>query len=90
MPAYDHCDPLQATCISDASNSINLLETIVNEDQVKGRAKEAKGKVKEVAGKIIGNKTQETKGKVEKTVGKVQKDLGDLANEGEKDSKKGA
>jgi uncharacterized protein YjbJ (UPF0337 family) len=68
---------------------INISETVVNKDQLEGRAKEAKGKVKEVAGKIVGNKTQETKGKVEKSVGKVQKDLGDLANEVEKDSKKG-
>jgi uncharacterized protein YjbJ (UPF0337 family) len=57
------------------------LETAMNKDQVKGRAKEVKGKVKEVTGKVTGNKTQEVKGKVEKNLGKAQAGYGDLKSE---------
>jgi len=58
----------------------------MNNDQVKGRIKEAKGKAKQVAGNVVGNKKLEEKGKVQKDVGKVQAGYGDLKH----DLKKGA
>lgn len=53
----------------------------MNNDQVKGRIKEAEGKTKQVAGKVVGNKSLEEKGKVQKAVGKVQAGYGDLKND---------
>ena len=50
----------------------------MNEDQVKGRFKEATGKVKEIAGKVVGNNDLEQKGKIENTKGKVQAEYGDV------------
>ena len=58
----------------------------MNNDQVKGRVKEAEGKAKQVAGNVGGNKKLEEKGKVQKDVGKVQAGYGDLKH----DLKKGA
>jgi uncharacterized protein YjbJ (UPF0337 family) len=58
----------------------------MNNDQVKGRIKEAEGKAKQVAGNVVGNKKLEEKGKVQKDVGKVQAGFGDLKH----DLKKGA
>jgi uncharacterized protein YjbJ (UPF0337 family) len=58
----------------------------MNNDQVKGRIKEAKGKAKQVAGNVVGNKKLEEKGKLQKDVGKVQAGYGDLKH----DLKKGA
>ncbi|GAC1412830.1 MAG: hypothetical protein NVSMB6_14740 [Burkholderiaceae bacterium] len=58
----------------------------MNNDQVKGRIKEAQGKAKEVAGNLVGNKKLEEKGKMQKQFGKVQAGYGDLKN----DLKKGA
>lgn len=53
----------------------------MNNDQVKGRVKEAEGKAKQVAGKVVGNKTLEEKGKLQKNVGKAQAGYGDLKND---------
>ncbi len=53
----------------------------MNEDQVKGRVKEAEGKVMEIAGRIIGNKSLEEKGKAIKAVGKIQAGNGDQQSE---------
>lgn len=53
----------------------------MNNDQVKGRVKEAEGKAKQVAGKVVGNKSLEEKGKVQKTFGKAQAGYGDLKND---------
>ena len=53
----------------------------MNNDQVKGRIKEAEGKTKQVAGKVVGNKSLEEKGNVQKAVGKVQAGYGDLKND---------
>ena len=54
------------------------LEGIMNEDQVRGRIKQAKGKVKKAAGKAVGNRDLERKGKIQNTCGKVQAKYGDL------------
>jgi uncharacterized protein YjbJ (UPF0337 family) len=53
----------------------------MNNDQVKGRVKQAEGKAKQIAGKAVGNKSLEEKGKVQKTLGKAQAGYGDLKND---------
>jgi uncharacterized protein YjbJ (UPF0337 family) len=50
----------------------------INNDQLKGRIKEAGGKIKESAGKLMGNQALEAKGKVQKTFGAVQAKFGDV------------
>jgi uncharacterized protein YjbJ (UPF0337 family) len=60
---------------------MNYQETDMNNDQVKGRIKEAEGKAKQVAGNVVGNKKLEEKGKVQKDVGKVQAGFGDLKHD---------
>jgi uncharacterized protein YjbJ (UPF0337 family) len=56
-------------------------ETIVNEDQIRGRADQVKGKVKEVVGNAVGDKAMEKKGKLRKIKGKSQAAYGDLKEE---------
>jgi uncharacterized protein YjbJ (UPF0337 family) len=58
--------------------NIHYQVSIMNKEQIKGRAKEAKGKVKEVVGKVVGNKDLEQEGKIQKTGGKAQAGYGDL------------
>ena len=50
----------------------------MNEDQVRGRIKEAKGEVQNVAGKIVGDKKLERKGKIQNVSGRIQAGYGDL------------
>ena len=50
----------------------------INQDQVKGRAKEAAGKVQEVAGKVVGSKDQQIKGNIHKNEGAAQEKFGDV------------
>jgi uncharacterized protein YjbJ (UPF0337 family) len=50
----------------------------VNNDQVKGRAKEVEGKINEVAGKAVGDKKLEVKGKVQQIGGEARAKLGDV------------
>ena len=50
----------------------------MNEDQVRGRIKEAKGELRNVAGKIVGNKKMERKGLIQNVSGKIQTGYGDL------------
>jgi uncharacterized protein YjbJ (UPF0337 family) len=70
----------------DASGGIEMNQEMdMNNDQVKGRMKQAQGKTKQVAGKVVGNKTLEEKGKIQNAVGKVQASYGDL----KQDLKKG-
>jgi len=59
----------------------------MNEDQVKGRAKQAEGQTKKTLGKVTGNKSLEERGKLQKGIGKAQSDIGDL-RENLKDSLK--
>lgn len=49
----------------------------MNNDQVKGTAKDIAGKVQETAGEIIGSKEQKVKGLAKQVEGKVQKNVGD-------------
>lgn len=50
----------------------------MNEDQVKGVAKDIAGKVQEQAGKLVGSKEQQIKGLSKQISGKVQKGIGDV------------
>ena len=48
----------------------------MDEDRIKGSAKQAKGAIKEVAGKLTGDVKTQAEGKAEKTAGKVQNAVG--------------
>ena len=50
----------------------------MNQDQVKGVAKDIAGKVQEEAGKLVGSKEQQIKGLSKQISGKVQKGVGDV------------
>jgi uncharacterized protein YjbJ (UPF0337 family) len=49
----------------------------MNEDQVKGVAKDIAGKIQEEAGRLVGSKEQQVKGLSKQISGKVQKGVGD-------------
>jgi len=49
----------------------------MNEDQVKGWAKQAGGKIKEITGKVIGNERLIDDGQIEMELGKTLSDYGD-------------
>lgn len=49
----------------------------MNQDQVKGVAKDIAGKVQEGAGKLIDSKEQQAKGLAKQVEGKAEKALGD-------------
>lgn len=50
----------------------------MNEDQVKGWAKQAGGKIKEITGKVIGNERLIDDGRIEMELGKTLSDYGDM------------
>jgi uncharacterized protein YjbJ (UPF0337 family) len=50
----------------------------MNEDQIKGKAKDIGGKVQEEAGKVVGSSEQQAKGLSKQVEGKVQEKAGDL------------
>lgn len=50
----------------------------MNQDQVKGSAKDMAGKVQQKVGQLTGNKTQEAKGAAKQVEGKVQKGVGNV------------
>ncbi|QPI52870.1 CsbD family protein [Massilia antarctica] len=49
----------------------------MNEDQVKGKAKDIGGKIQEEVGKVVGSSEQQAKGLSKQVEGKVQEKLGD-------------
>lgn len=49
----------------------------MNEDQVKGVAKDIAGKIQEEAGRLVGSKEQQVKGLSKQISGKMQKGVGD-------------
>ena len=49
----------------------------MNEDQVKGVAKDIAGKVQETVGEVVGSKDQQAKGLAKQVEGKTEKTLGD-------------
>jgi uncharacterized protein YjbJ (UPF0337 family) len=55
--------------------------TIMNKDQVNGRAETLKGDVKEAAGKVVGNERLTAEGQAEQVTGKVQSKVGDVKND---------
>lgn len=50
----------------------------MNQDQIKGGAKDLAGKVQEEAGKLTGSKEHEAKGLGKQVAGKAQKAVGDV------------
>ncbi|MGZ5201720.1 MAG: CsbD family protein [Telluria sp.] len=50
----------------------------MNDDQIKGKAKDIGGKVQEEVGKAIGSSEQQAKGLSNQVEGKVQEKYGDL------------
>jgi uncharacterized protein YjbJ (UPF0337 family) len=50
----------------------------MNEDQIKGKAKDIGGKVQEEFGKAVGSSEQQAKGLGKQVEGKVQEKAGDL------------
>lgn len=50
----------------------------MNEDQIKGKAKDIGGKIQEEVGKVTGSSEQQAKGLGNQAKGKVQEKYGDL------------
>ena len=48
----------------------------MDQDRIKGSAKQAKGAIKEVAGKLTGDAKLEAEGKADRTQGKIQNAVG--------------
>jgi uncharacterized protein YjbJ (UPF0337 family) len=61
----------------------------MNEDQIKGKAKDIGGKVQEEAGKVVGSSEQQAKGLSKQVEGKVQEKAGDLKDSINKNIDKG-
>jgi len=55
----------------------------MNNDQVKGKAKNIAGKVQEQAGKLVGSKKQQVKGLTKQISGKIQESVGDVRQSAE-------
>ena len=49
----------------------------MNEDQIKGKAKNIGGKIQEKVGEITGNRQQQKEGNMNQAEGKVQEKVGD-------------
>ena len=50
----------------------------MDDDRVKGSAKNLKGSVKEGAGKVLGDSKLESEGKADKVTGKIQNAIGGI------------
>jgi uncharacterized protein YjbJ (UPF0337 family) len=50
----------------------------MNEDQIKGKAKDIGGKIQEGVGNAVGSSEQQAKGQSKQVEGKVQEKLGDV------------
>ena len=50
----------------------------MNQDQIKGKAKDIGGKIQEEVGKVVGSSEQQAKGLGKQVQGKVQEKTGDL------------
>jgi uncharacterized protein YjbJ (UPF0337 family) len=50
----------------------------MNDDQIKGKAKDIGGKIQEEAGKLVGSSEQQAKGLSKQVEGKTQEKVGDL------------
>lgn len=49
----------------------------MNEDQVKGKAKDIAGKIQEKVGEVVGSNQQQAKGEIKQAEGKLQEKAGD-------------
>ena len=58
----------------------------MNQDQIKGKAKDIGGKIQEEAGKAVGSSEQQAKGLSNQAEGKVQEKYGDVKDTLNKDS----
>jgi uncharacterized protein YjbJ (UPF0337 family) len=61
----------------------------MNDDQIKGKAKDIGGKVQEEVGKVVGSSEQQAKGLANQAEGKVQEKYGDVKdalNKGNRDT----
>ena len=50
----------------------------MNDDQIKGKAKDIGGKIQEKVGEVTGNRQQQTEGNLNQAEGKVQEKVGDV------------
>ena len=50
----------------------------MNEDQIKGKAKDIGGKIQEGVGNAVGSSEQQAKGQSKQVEGKVQEKIGDV------------
>ena len=50
----------------------------MNEDQIKGKAKDIGGKIQEKVGEAVGSRQQQSEGQSKQVEGKVQEKVGDL------------
>jgi len=50
----------------------------MNDDQIKGKAKDIGGKIQEKVGEVTGNRQQEGEGIANQAEGKVQEKVGDV------------
>jgi uncharacterized protein YjbJ (UPF0337 family) len=50
----------------------------MNEDQIKGKAKDIGGKIQEGVGNAVGSSEQQAKGQAKQVEGKVQEKVGDV------------
>ena len=57
----------------------------MNQDQIKGKAKDIGGKIQEGVGNAVGSSEQQAKGQSKQVEGKVQEKLGDAKEEIVKD-----
>jgi uncharacterized protein YjbJ (UPF0337 family) len=70
---YPECIPL-----APAGGLFTKEDSDMNDDQIKGKAKDIGGKVQEEAGKVVGSSEQQAKGLSKQVEGKVQEKAGDL------------
>ena len=50
----------------------------MNEDQIKGKAKDVGGKIQEKVGEVTGSRQQQSEGRANQVEGKVQEKVGDV------------
>ena len=50
----------------------------MNDDQIKGKAKDIGGKIQEKVGEVTGSRQQQSEGRANQAEGKVQEKVGDV------------
>jgi uncharacterized protein YjbJ (UPF0337 family) len=64
--------------LDSAGGLFTKEDTDMNDDQIKGKAKDIGGKIQEEVGKVVGSSEQQAKGLGKQVEGKVQEKAGDL------------